>query len=62
MITKIWLKSQPNKCLEYPECYPIFGRNIEDKEPVTIVYMGKIGCNAAEYLLSNIVRIEFRPS
>lgn len=56
MITNIWLKSQPNKKISYPECLPIVY-----KEGKTIIVRDNTGADVASYLGNTISRVEFRP-
>lgn len=61
MITNIWLKSQPNKKISYPDCYPYLFASVKSfgiyKGPIDVT----AGRREAEYLITNISRIEFRP-
>lgn len=59
MKTTVWLKSQPKKKLEYPDCYPLFN----DKYAVLqgIFVKDNTGRNQASYSIELISRIEFRP-
>jgi hypothetical protein len=56
MITNIWLKSQPNKKISYPDCYPSFFIRAGFVE----IWNPEEDKNA-EYLLEQVSRIEFRP-
>lgn len=56
MITHIWLKSQPNKKISYPDCSPdiIWRQNI--------VYIADKQDNIlGNYILQTVARVEFRP-
>jgi len=55
MITKVYLKSQSKKSIDYPDCYPILSFYH------IVVRNDNIGKNEASYLLKQISRIEFRP-
>lgn len=63
MTTNIWLKSQPNKQISYPDCFPMFARRNLELKPfeVDMVFIGKSGQSPAEYMLIAVERIEFRP-
>lgn len=57
MITNIWLKSQPNKRISYPDCYPVItndGLKIINGKSITKF-------EESEYFLPRITRVEFRP-
>jgi hypothetical protein len=56
MITNIWLKSQPNKKISYPECLPIVYKN-----GVEIHIRDNNGANVAIHLGIAVARVEFRP-
>lgn len=58
MITNIWLKSQPNKKISYPDCYPDFLMKLETKQIVILAARDMID---AYYDLTKISRVEFRP-
>lgn len=58
MITNIWLKSQPNKKISFPDCWPQMNYNgviqgifIKDNE----------GTIEGSYSVEIIARVEFRP-
>jgi hypothetical protein len=55
MITHIWLKSQPNKKLSYPDCLPII------KSDVIWISNPKDIRLQANFLIDSISRVEFRP-
>lgn len=57
MKTTIWLKSQPNKKIEYPDCLPtIYNAN-------ETCWMTRIDdAILASYEVNSISRIEYRPS
>lgn len=64
MITNVWLKSQPNKKIAYPGCFPLLnqtdlGNQIQRVRLVKDdLYSEQV---EALYLISEISRIEFRP-
>lgn len=62
MITNIWLKSQPNKKISYPDCFPVINYRI-----LSFIVLGCYIKNSetqgqdASYSIELIQRIEFRP-
>lgn len=58
MITNIWLKSQPNKKISYPNCYPDFSTiqeltiDIRDFDKFTREF---------SVAVKALVRVEYRP-
>lgn len=63
MITNIWLKSQPNKKIAYPDCFPnIYPSgafvNIQIRDKYDVTCSNEL---IAEYNAEALVRIEFRP-
>jgi len=58
MITNIWLKSQPNKKIAYPDCWPKMNWN----GVIQGVFINDIeGMTQGSYSIEIISRIEFRP-
>lgn len=56
MITNIWLKSQPNKKISYPDCLPIVYKH------GTEIHIRDIeGADIAVYVGISVSRVEFRP-
>ena len=59
MITNIWLKSQPNKKISYPDCY--IWMHIKTFEP-WIDILNKDNTKTLAFYKSDVVsRVEFRP-
>lgn len=62
MITNIWLKSQPNKKISYPDCYPYFSLFMPDIKEIKIVNKDNTSGNGyATYHMDGLSRVEFRP-
>lgn len=64
MITKIFLKIKPKTSIDYPNCYPIL-TYIDLGNQIQKVMLKRndiyIDETMANYLVSNIQKIEFRP-
>jgi len=63
MKTNIWLKSQPNKKIQYPDCYPCMFEDINgvlDTIEIHIFNTTK-RMNDAMFNIKAIARVEFRP-
>lgn len=58
MITNVYLKSQPNKVIRYPDCYPDLLMKLETKQVVILAERDMI---EAYYNIEQISRIEFKP-
>lgn len=64
MIVNVWLKSQPNKKVPYPDCYHLIEPNQEGisdlKTNKVIILDKKDSYVVAEYAMEAIQRVEFR--
>lgn len=61
MITNIWLKSQPNKKISYPDCYPELFLPRPNVHMDRVILTDVKDNTHGEYKLDSITRIEFRP-
>jgi hypothetical protein len=64
MITKVWLKSQPNKRIDYPDCFPLMNevKRINGAKMIDTVRILNLECRIqASYKSEAVSRIEFRP-
>lgn len=61
MITNIWLKSQPNKKISYPDCYPSLNVGPWNGTVLGVFIKEPKGENQGSYSIEIIARIEFRP-
>lgn len=58
MITNIWLKSQPNKKIPYPDCFPVIHNG---SKSVHIHDSTNTASKVCIYSYDAISRMEFRP-
>ena len=58
MKTTIWLRSQPKKKIEYPDCFPHINWQLIE---AILFISDKDYIPKANHCIKNIARVEFRP-